>query len=53
MAILCSMHRLMPVGFFMFLSMNDFTRLFICASEDIRGHEAPHHHHCLFAVVVM
>ena len=24
MAILCDMHSLMPVGFFMFLSMNDF-----------------------------
>ena len=24
MAILCGMHSLMPVGFFMFLSMNDF-----------------------------
>ena len=24
MAILCDMHNLMPVGFFMFLSMNDF-----------------------------
>ena len=24
MAILCDMHGLMPVGFFMFLSMNDF-----------------------------
>ena len=23
-AILCDMHSLMPVGFFMFLSMNDF-----------------------------
>ena len=23
MAILCDMHRLMPVGFFMFLSVND------------------------------
>ena len=31
MAILCDMHSLMPVGFFMFLSMNDlFTRMFIC-----------------------
>ena len=24
MAILCNMHGLMPVGFFVFLSMNDF-----------------------------
>ena len=24
MAILCDMHSLMPVGFFMFLSMSDF-----------------------------
>ena len=24
MAILCNIHRLMPIGFFMFLSMNDF-----------------------------
>ena len=24
MAILCDMHSLMPVGFFMILSMNDF-----------------------------
>ena len=31
MAILCDMHSLMPAGFFMFLSMNDFlTRMFIC-----------------------
>ena len=30
MAILCDMHSLMPMGFFMFLSMNDFSpgRLF-------------------------
>ena len=24
MAVLCDMHNLMPVGFFMFLFMNDF-----------------------------
>ena len=30
MAILCDMHSLMPAGFFMFLSTNDFTWMFIC-----------------------
>ena len=30
MAILCDLHSLIPVGFFMFLSLNDFTWMFIC-----------------------
>ena len=25
MAVLCEMHSLMPVGFFMYVSMNDFS----------------------------
>ena len=31
MAILCDMHSLIPVGIFMFLSMNDFLPGCLCA----------------------